>query len=187
MREYTPTVRIHSTAAEKPASQLHVIFKGMSKKSPGLSKVYMETSQASGIQKGLMTFSSVTWAALTFRNLVQVHPDANLRSLSDSKYSLRNLSPALYYHPQNNSSWRGTLWRLFNFIEQRSSPFKGRMLLYLFPFYEYLVILLNMEIFIYRHIGTLVGAGRVVGFQGWGNGNAIITRSLYAVLFCHSP
>lgn len=34
MRVDTRTVRIHSTAAEKPASLFHVIFKGMSKKIP---------------------------------------------------------------------------------------------------------------------------------------------------------
>jgi len=33
MREFTRTVRIHSTAAEKPARLLHAILKGKSKKS----------------------------------------------------------------------------------------------------------------------------------------------------------
>lgn len=47
-----------------------LFLKERAKKASGLSKAYVETSQTSGIQNGLMTFSSVTWAALTFRNFV---------------------------------------------------------------------------------------------------------------------
>lgn len=97
-----------------------LFLKKQVKETPGLSKAYMETSQTSGIQNGLMTFSSVIWATLTFRNFVQVLLVVNLRSLRDSKYNLKNLSFALYYHPQNNLSWlRMMLWRLFHLIEQR--------------------------------------------------------------------
>lgn len=133
MREHTRTVGTHSTAAEMPASLLHVIFKGMSKKAPGLSRAYRETSQTSGIQSDLMTFSSVICAALTFRNSVQVCLDVNVRSLSDSKYNLKNVSLASYDHPQNYLLWLGALWRLFNFIEHGSSPFKCRILLLFVP------------------------------------------------------
>ena len=165
MREHTRTVGIHSTAAEMPASLLHVIFKGMSKKAPGLSKAYRETSQTSGIQHDLMTFSSVIWAALTFRNSVPVRLDVNVRSLSDSKYNLRNLSFASYDHPYNYLSWRGALWRLFNFTEQGSSPFKCRLRLYFFSPPKYLVIMLNMEIVRYMHTGTLTAVGKSCWFE----------------------
>ena len=86
MKEYTRTVRIQSTAAESLPVCFMLFLKERAKKAPGLSKDYMETSQTSGIQNGLMTFSSVTSAALTFRNFVQVLLGVNLRSLSDSKY-----------------------------------------------------------------------------------------------------
>lgn len=52
--------------------------------------------------EGLVPFSSVIWAVLTFRNLAQVCLGANLRSVRDSKYSLKNVCPASYYHPPNN-------------------------------------------------------------------------------------
>lgn len=67
-----------------------LFLKGRAKKARGLSKAYVETSQTSGIQNGLMTSSSVTWAALTFKNFVQILLGIKLRSVSDSKYRLKN-------------------------------------------------------------------------------------------------
>lgn len=159
MREYTRTVRIHSTAAESLPACFMLFLKEWAKKVPGLSQGFMETSQSSGIQNGLMIFSSVTWAALTFRNFVQVLLGVNLRSLNDSKYSLKKLSPASYYYPQNDGWGHMKAFQLY-LLEQRSSLVKCRLLLFFPPLHKYFVILLNVDIFRYMHIGTLDGVGK---------------------------